>query len=167
MQRLNSLQGSWERLKLPCLIAISLIILDQISKLLVRHYLSLGESVPAEGVFRLTYVANKGAIFGIAVPQVLPIIFSTLIFIAAIYICYRFSLFESRLAQVSLCFIISGSVGNLVDRIHLGYVVDFIDIRLWSDFHWPAFNAADSSIVIGVILLAYFLIKSLQFEKHS
>jgi signal peptidase II len=167
MQRLNSLQGSWERLKLPCLIAISLIVLDQISKLLIRHYLSLGESVPAEGVFRFTYVANEGGIFGISVPQALPIIFSTLIVIAAVYICYRYSLFESRLAQVSLGFIISGSIGNLVDRIHLGYVVDFIDVRLWGEFHWPAFNVADSSIVIGVILLAYFLIRSLEFEKHS
>ena len=151
MQKINSLRGSWQRLGAFPLMTILAILADQLTKLWIRCNLSLDESLPEEGIFRLTYVTNEGAVFGISVPRMLPLIFSALIIIAACFFYYRYSLFNSRLAKIALGLIVGGSIGNLVDRLHLGHVVDFIDIRLWGDFHWPAFNLADTAIVIGVI----------------
>jgi signal peptidase II len=167
MQKLNSLQGNWPRLGALSLVSILVIIVDQLSKLSIRYNLAFGESLPEEGIFRLTFVSNKGAIFGLSVPQVLPLIFSVLVIIAAVLFCYKYQLFSSRLAQTALGLLVGGSIGNVVDRIHLGYVVDFIDIRLWGDFHWPAFNVADAAIVVGAVLLAYFFVYSWKLQKHS
>jgi len=77
--------------------------------------------------------------------------------VAALFFYLRYTLCNSRLVKIALGLLVGGSLGNLVDRVRLGYVTDFIDIRLWGDFHWPAFNLADLAIVVGVILLVYFL----------
>jgi signal peptidase II len=112
-------------------------------------------------------VANEGVAFGFSVPRIVPLIFSALVIIAAGFFYYRHPLFDSRLAKIALGSIVGGSIGNLADRIYLGHVVDFIDIRLWGDYHWPAFNLADTAIVIGAILLIYFLVHSWRLQKPS
>ncbi len=160
MQRVNSLRDNWQKLGAFPLVSILAISADQISKLLIRHNLSLDESLPEEGIFRLTYVANEGVVFGLSAPRMLPLILSALVIIAACFFYYKYLLSNSRLAKIALGLIVGGSIGNLVDRLHLGHVVDFIDIRLWGDYHWPTFNLADTAIVIGAILLIYFLVYS-------
>jgi signal peptidase II len=60
---------------------------------------------------------------------------------------------------------LGGAIGNLIDRLRFGYVTDFIDIRLWGNFHWPAFNFADSAIVVGTLTLTYALFRSGLFKK--
>jgi signal peptidase II len=71
---------------------------------------------------------------------------------------------RSYLATVSLGLIFGGALGNLIDRVRLGYVTDFILVRLWNDFYWPAFNIADSAITIGALTLIIFLILNM---KHN
>lgn len=167
MQRVNSRRGSWQKLGAFSLVSILAISADQISKLLIRHNLSLNEPWPEEGIFRLTYVANEGVVFGLSVPRIVPLILAALVIIVAGFFYYRYPLFDSRLAKIALGSIVGGSIGNLVDRLYLGHVVDFIDIRLWGDYHWPAFNLADAAIVIGAILLIYFLVHSWRLQKPS
>jgi signal peptidase II len=63
--------------------------------------------------------------------------------------------------------VFGGAVGNLIDRIRFGYVTDFVDVRLWRDFHWPAFNVADSAITVGSIMLAVFIFFTLRKRDGS
>ena len=167
MQKISFLRGNWQRLGAFPLVSILVILADQISKLLIIHYLSPDGPLPRGGIFHLTYVENEGAVFGLSVPRILPLIFSALVIIVACFFYYKYPLLNSRLAKIALGLIIGGSVGNLVDRLRLGHVVDFIDIRLWGDFHWPAFNVADAAIVVGAVLLTYFFVYSWKLQKHS
>ena len=73
---------------------------------------------------------------------------------------FRYLSSATTLSTVAAGLILGGAAGNLMDRLRFGFVIDFIDIRLWGNFHWPAFNFADAAIVIGTAALAYFLIRS-------
>jgi len=133
---------------------------DQLSKLWVRANLDVwGKSLPQEGILRLTHVQNEGIIFGLSAHQAVPLILTIVVVAAAFLLHYRYAPFHSGLIKIALGLFIGGSLGNLVDRIRLGYVTDFVDIRLWGDFHWPVFNLADSAMVIGIILFVYFLLR--------
>jgi len=132
--------------------------LDQISKYIVQTEMVLYQSITiSENFFHITYILNKGAAFGLFSNSSES--FRTPFFIAVSIIAisgllYFFIAFakESRLSQIALALILSGAAGNLVDRIYLGFVRDFIDFH-WYDIHWPAFNFADTSICIGTGLL--------------
>jgi len=139
-------------------INVVIIALDQWAKYLVRLNFRWGESVVVlESFFSLTYVRNKGAAFGIlnSAPAmfrepffiILPIV--ALVVIAAFYIRLPQ---KQTLMAVALSMISAGAIGNLIDRVRFGYVIDFLDFYLKS-YHWPAFNIADSCIVVGVGLL--------------
>ena len=165
MQRLNCFQGN-RGSKIIFVLIISLVTaVDQLSKFLVRDNLYIGESVPEEGILRLTHVTNDGAVFGLPSNMVFSIIIPILIIIVVFFLHYKYSLLSNILANVSLGLIIGGGIGNLIDRIHQSYVTDFVDIRLWSDFHWPTFNVADTTLVIGTILFVYFLLNSKIFQS--
>ena len=157
MSKVNYLGGRQRQVAFP-LVALLVVAADQFAKLWVRNNLSPGQSIPEEGVLRLTYVANKGAVFGVFPFYIVPLIFSMLIIMASFFLYYRYPLFHRSLAVAALGLIVGGSIGNLIDRLCLGYVVDFIDFKIWGEFHWPAFNIADAAIVIGLILLTYFLL---------
>ncbi len=136
---------------------ISLIIfilsLDRLTKFLVIKYLSVSESIPViNGVFHFTLVYNRGAAFGMLKNQIPLFIFVSLAAIVFIFINLKKD--DTLLKRISLNFILAGALGNLVDRIFLGHVVDFFDFRIW-----PIFNIADSAITIGAILLGYAILK--------
>jgi signal peptidase II len=139
-------------------IMAAVIVLDQATKLLVDRLLALHESHQVlDGFLRLTYVRNRGAAFGILSDAELPYqsaLFSLLSLAALSAIAlYAWRLpAESRLPKTALALIMGGAVGNLVDRMRLGYVIDFVDAYV-GPHHWPAFNVADSAISIGVALL--------------
>lgn len=133
------------------------IIVDQITKVIVDRSMQLYDSIPiVENFFHLTYVRNRGAAFSFLsnASWRLPF-FITVSFIAAIVILVAFRKLrdDQKLAHTSLALIFSGAVGNLIDRIRLGEVIDFLDAH-WYRHHWPAFNIADSLICVGVFLLA-------------
>lgn len=133
-------------------LGILLFLIDQGAKVWVRHSFVLGETRPLiDGVVHLTYVQNTGAAFGLLQGQTLMIIAITLA-VAFFVFMHRSEFARDRLGvRIAYTLGISGGVGNLVDRVWLGWVTDFIDLRVW-----PVFNVADSCIVGGVALLIWY-----------
>src|SRR3990172_3172583 len=132
------------------IIALTITLLDQISKFYVQGTLRLGQVVPVMPFFfNLTYVLNPGAAFGFLSGA--PAALRHPMFI----IYYRARHRQMRLLpSVGLACILGGAVGNLIDRLRLGMVVDFLDFY-YGAYHWPAFNVADSAITIGVALMIF------------
>ena len=138
-------------------VGILTLALDQITKYAVTHYLPLGEPwnpIPAlERIVCLTHITNTGVAFGLFPQMGLVFAILPIIVVAAILIFYHHLPADQRLMQVCLGLQLGGALGNLLDRLRLGHVVDFIDFRVW-----PVFNIADSAIVVGVALLAYHIL---------
>lgn len=133
------------------------LVLDQISKQYIDRTMSLYQSIPVvDGLFNIFYIRNRGAAFSFLSQASwrLPF-FIAISLIASLVILVAFGRLrnDQRLAQASLAMIFSGAVGNLIDRLRLGEVIDFLDVY-WNNHHWPAFNIADSFICVGVALLA-------------
>ena len=144
-----------------CLIAF-IIAADQTSKWLLVKFIPLeGTRDVVKGFFRLWHVRNSGAVWGFFQGHdggLVPKIITALAIAALLTVLYFFLRADrrSRLELASYSFILGGALGNIVDRLRLGYVVDFLDahVRTW---HWPTFNVADSCITVGVLLLALAL----------
>lgn len=138
-------------------VAVVVLLLDQATKLIALAKLALHESVALAPFLNLTLVYNKGAAFGFLSSasgwQNLFFIGVALVACAVILYLLRRLGDNDRLLAVALMLVLSGAIGNLLDRLLYGHVVDFIDVyyRAW---HWPAFNVADSAITIGAILIA-------------
>jgi len=144
-------------------IALAVIGLDQLTKYLVRANMELGESIPTEGIFRLTYTTNTGGAFGIFASQTFLLALIAVIGISVFLIYLRYIPLKSRLLKIGLGLDLGGAIGNLIDRLRLeGKVTDFIDIG-----PWPVFNVADSAIVVGTILIAYYLLFVSQKKARS
>lgn len=142
-----------------------ILILDQLTKLIVDRTIPLHHSIPViDNVFSLTYIRNTGAAFGILAGSAarfrLPflVLFSVLAIGFIIMMVRRLPDRETGLIT-ALAFILGGAIGNLIDRIAYGEVIDFLDFY-WSRYHWPAFNLADSFITIGVLITVFYLIKA-------
>lgn len=140
--------------------------LDLFSKYLVGAHLHYGDKKEViEGFFYLTHVRNPGAAFGLfaTMSEEIRLTFFIGISVVAIGIIISFFLKLApgdRLSALALGFILGGALGNLVDRVRYGEVVDFLHFRLWQGYSWPDFNLADSFIVIGVALLLLELLAS-------
>ncbi len=136
------------------IIIISAIAADRVSKVICRQYLRPLGSIPViKGVFHLTYVENTGAAFGMLQGNTWFLILTSVLVSAVVaYLIWKVKP-ENRYVKLSLALILGGALGNLVDRVLLGYVVDFLDFRIW-----PVFNIADSCVVVGAILLGYFVV---------
>ncbi len=166
MQRVNSLPGSWQRNIVFFLTALLVVVADQLSKSWIRSNLAIGESMPETGFLRLAHVQNTGAAFGLLKDQALPLTIVAFIGIAVLlffvlFMHRRFPFLATMPAKLVLGLSLGGTVGNLIDRLRYGYVTDFIAIG-----RWPAFNIADSSVVVGTILIAYLLIRLTESSEH-
>ncbi|NKB70685.1 MAG: signal peptidase II [Candidatus Latescibacteria bacterium] len=133
-----------------------IVALDQITKVLVERTMFRGQSIPLVGetFIRLTYIHNDGAAFGLNIGS--PLI-HTLVSIAALF--FLIWLFwtaprQARVIHTALAMVLGGALGNIIDRIRLGEVIDFFDVGL-DTLRWPVFNIADSFVTVGVILLAF------------
>ena len=133
-------------------LAAAVIALDQLTKHLVRAYIDPGETFPDGWAVRLVNVSNTGAAFGILQNQGAFLVITSVIGVVAILLYYAYPPFEYWPMTAALALVLGGAVGNLSDRIRLGEVTDFIDFP-----RYPSFNVADSSIVIGVAVLAGLL----------
>ena len=133
------------------------LIVDQALKLYVDAKMALYQSVPViDGLFNITYLRNKGAAFSFLSEASWRLPFFVAVSLVAavvILVAYRRLRDEQVMAQAALAMVFSGAVGNLIDRVRLGEVIDFLDVY-WGSHHWPAFNVADSLICIGVALIA-------------
>jgi signal peptidase II len=135
-------------------VAALVVVGDQISKRLIDSHLGLYESWPAESwPVHLTHAVNSGAAFSILQDQTTFLIVTSLIGLAAILLFFFYPPFEHPLLRAALGLQLGGAIGNLIDRVRYGSVTDFIQFP-----HYPAFNVADSSIVIGVAVLVWFLV---------
>lgn len=146
--------GRWS---LFSLIVVVGLLVDQASKLYIHGSMRLYQSIPVvDGLFNITYLRNKGAAFSFLsnASWRLPFFITvTLVAAVVILVALRKLREEQRLAQVALAMVFSGAIGNLIDRVRLGEVIDFLDVY-WKSYHWPAFNVADSLICVGVALVA-------------
>ncbi|NWF77205.1 MAG: signal peptidase II [Chloroflexi bacterium] len=154
------------KLGLFVIVAALVVALDQLSKLWVRAHLAPGESLPITGRLSLTYVGNTGSAFGLLANQTFLLIIVGIASLLIILLFLRYLSQVTTLSMVSIGLIWGGAVGNLIDRLRFGYVIDFIDFRLWGSFHWPAFNIADAAITVGVFILIYSFYKSGMFRKR-
>ena len=155
-------QGSGWRGGLFLIIAAFVVALDQISKLWVRSHFNLNEMVPIVGCLSLTNVRNTGSAFGLFANQAFLLTLVAIVGLVAILLFYRYLSRISLLSSLLWVLVFGGAVGNLIDRVRFGYVTDFIDVRLWHNFHWPSFNVADSAITVGAIVLAVFIFRALR-----
>lgn len=161
--------------KLQWLLGISglMIALDQVTKIYVHTTFTLGESIPViKNFFNITYVRNFGAAFGFLAeshPTFREIFFLSMPPIALLVILklLKDTKDEDQLQIISLSLIFGGAIGNYIDRLRFRYVIDFLDFHINNRYSWPAFNIADSAIVIGVgiLLLVMFLEKKHLQEK--
>jgi|SRR3989338_1783104 len=136
--------------------ALIIVLIDQITKFLIKANFQLNQSLPLiKNTFHLTYIHNFGAGFGILQQQKWILIFISIIVIGIIF--YYFDRIKDKelSLQVLVGLILGGTIGNLIDRLAYGFVVDFLDFRIW-----PVFNFADSFVTIGVIGLIIYLWKS-------
>ena len=143
---------------------VLMILLDQITKVYIDTSMQLHDSLPViQGFFSITYVRNPGAAFGFlagASPLFRYLFFVAVTVTAIVLILFylRKNREEEQRVTFSLSLILSGAIGNLIDRVRLGEVIDFLDVYFGS-YHWPAFNVADSAISIGAVILLIELIR--------
>jgi len=134
-------------------ITLIVLLIDQIAKFLIRINFELNQSFPLiKNIFHLTYIHNFGAGFGILQNQQWILIFVSLLVIGVIFYYVDRIKEKEILLQVLVGFVLGGTIGNLIDRLIYGFVIDFLDFRIW-----PIFNIADSFVTIGVIGLIIYL----------
>ena len=134
-----------------------IIVLDQLSKAWISGYFVYGESLPVLGVFNLVLAHNTGAAFSMLnnAGGWQRWMFSTIAVVASVWIVWLLRNHQQqKLFCLALALILGGALGNLIDRIAYGYVVDFLDFH-WDSHHFPAFNVADSAITCGAALMLW------------
>jgi len=130
-----------------------ILLLDRLTKLLVEKELNLNSSFPLiKGVFYVSLLHNRGAAFGFLKNQLPLFIVTSLIAIILIWRALKSNKY-SKTYTIALSLILGGALGNLIDRLLYGYVIDFLDFRVW-----PVFNVADSAITIGAVILGWSII---------
>ena len=134
------------------LITIAIITIDRLTKNYIISHIKLGESIKLLNILNLTYAQNKGAAFGILQGKLFFFITVSIFVIGLIIIFYE-ALVKSKISLVSISLILGGTIGNILDRIFYGFVIDFIDFKIW-----PIFNIADSALTIGIIIFSIYLI---------
>ena len=154
----NSDRSNLEGMILFSLVAILDILVDQLSKAWIRFHIPLGDWQWEAGFFRIIHIENSGAAFGLfpgnsAVLASFSLAGAITIIIFVFFVRHRFPFLRTTIGRVTLGLILGGIIGNLIDRLRLGHVTDFIDFT-----YWPAFNVADASVVIGILSLAYCML---------
>jgi signal peptidase II len=136
-------------------IALAAIAADQLTKYLVTSNLAIDEAVHVAGPFWIHHVQNSGIAFGLFASATAVVILATGIAVAWMLLFFARSGARHPVLPVALGLVIGGSLSNLLDRVRLGYVTDFLDFR-----YWPAFNLADTFIVVGVFILLATLLRA-------
>ncbi len=139
-----------------------IILLDQVTKLIVLDKMPLFHNIPViSGFFNLTHIHNPGGAFGFLSTQTsniqrLLFLFVSSLAIGLIFYFYKKTPREQIWLSTGFALVLGGAIGNLIDRIRLGKVVDFLDFYI-GDWHWPAFNVADSAVSIGMLIFLFHI----------
>ena len=149
-------------------VIVGAVILDQLSKWLVVTYLPAEGAQIIPGVLRFTYVENRGAAFGMLADQRWVFIIISTVAIAAItFYMFKYKP-EGWLVRCSLAFIIGGGIGNMIDRVLLSYVVDFIDFCAFPEVWKWVFNIADSFVCVGAgMLILYLILDTIRLTREE
>ena len=148
--------------KLACVGGL-IIIIDQITKAVILSFIPLYRSIAVvQGFFSLTHIQNPGGAFGFLSNQSSSLLNIIFLFVASLAICLVFYFYintpkKYNLLATGFALIFGGAIGNMIDRIRFGKVVDFLDFYI-GDFHWPAFNVADSAIFVGIVIFLFHLL---------
>lgn len=152
--------GPLPRLRRLLAVALAVLVVDQATKAAVVRWLALGEGWPAADsavgqFFRILHVHNTGVAFGMFQGRNDVFTLIALAVIATVVVHAARLPAEASGQRLAFALVTGGAVGNLVDRLRQGHVTDFLDFRIDPWFHWPTFNAADSAIFVGVVLLIW------------
>lgn len=148
--------------KLACVAGL-IIIIDQITKAVILSFLPLYRFIEViPGFFSLTHIQNPGVAFGFMSNQSSSLLNIIFLFVVSLAICLIFYFYintpkKHTLLATGFALIFGGAIGNMIDRIRLGKVVDFLDFYI-GNFHWPAFNVADSAISVGIVIFLFHLL---------
>ena len=151
------------------LIIIGIVVLDQVSKLLVVKLLNPTEPfVLIKNVFRFSYLENDGAAFGMLDDHRWVFMLLSVVGILALCI-YLWKILpqNNKLADIALCFVIGGGIGNMIDRVRLGYVIDFIDFYAFPSLWRWVFNVADAFVCVGAGMLILYLVLDIVKESRA
>ncbi|MFC2011822.1 signal peptidase II [Chloroflexota bacterium] len=164
MLRVNFPRGKWF-ITVFFLTALLVVAADLASKDWIRSY-SEGQIIFEAGIFRIIHVHNSGGVFGLFQGQFLPLVIfgfigTTLVLLFVFFLLPRSPFLDAWLTRIALGLILSGTIGNLTDRLRFGYVTDFISIGIW-----PVFNVADSATTVGATIFIIFLLFSTSVRKH-
>jgi signal peptidase II len=136
---------------------------DQISKALILNNLPLHHSIPViAGLFDITHILNPGGAFGLmadmsVVVRTIVFLFISSMAVGLIFYFYYKTPPTYKLLATGFALIFGGAIGNLIDRVRFGTVIDFLDFYI-GNHHWPAFNIADSAITVGILIFIYHLV---------
>jgi len=165
MQKIDHQRDRW-RNAVFFFTGIVVVLADQFSKDWIKTNLTVGQSFFDIGFFQIIHVRNTGAAFGLFQDHTLVLTIISSVAVIVLLFCgismQRYLPFLNNIAgRVTLGLVLGGTAGNLIDRLHLGYVTDFIDFKVW-----PAFNIADSSVTVGVIILACLILRMALAREH-
>jgi len=145
-----------------------IVLLDQLTKQFIASSMNLRESIEViKGFFYITSHRNEGAAWGILEGQMIILIFITIIAFALFYYLLKEINFKEKLLySIAVTLLISGAIGNFIDRLFAGYVVDFLDFIIFG-YDFPTFNVADMALVIGVTIFAFDILKEDLFHARN
>ncbi|MDW8120591.1 MAG: signal peptidase II [Chloroflexota bacterium] len=144
-RRLPLARPRWARDGVFLVTLLAVLALDQVSKAVIQAVLPEGASVVLTPFLRLTHITNTGSAFGLFQGYTLFLIVASVVGLVVLILFYRQNRNAHPLVRLCIGLMVGGALGNLIDRVRLGYVVDFVDLG-W----WPVFNLADSAIVVGI-----------------
>ncbi|MBN2099190.1 MAG: signal peptidase II [Dehalococcoidia bacterium] len=151
--------GLWNHVQTAPVLGIVALVLDQLTKLLVRETLMTGESIPHDACVRITHVVNPGILFGAPASPLVSLLLPLAMILVALGLYWRFHRTESTLLNVGTGLFVGGTMGNLLDRIIYGHVTDFVEVVSSGGDVSTVFNLADLCIIVGIIILEAFLIR--------
>jgi signal peptidase II len=165
MQKAGNPLSKW-RILIIVLIIIAIIVADQLTKAKIASY-PYGAEIASLGFLRIIHIQNTGSAFGLFQGQVLPLrvvacVGVTALLFVAVWVYRKYSSLFTKWNMVAYGLIISGAIGNLIDRIRFGYVTDFV----YTSF-WPTFNVADSALTTGEIMVAIALLRYILAERKQ
>ncbi len=166
MQKVNRIQDKWRNAVFGC-VGLLVIIADQLSKTWIRTNLDIGQRLFDTGFLQIVHVYNTGAAFGIfkdhSFTLTIVAFVGIIVILLLVFVLHsRWYFIDGMLVTSAVGLVLGGTIGNLIDRLRLGHVTDFIDFKVW-----PAFNVADAAVTIGVLIIAYRIICLAQPAKHQ
>ncbi len=153
-------------MKKKIIIFFILIISDLLSKFFIYNYVGLYKFIKITNFLDITHIHNYGVSFGLLSNVLSPLLLIIVGFIVVFFIIYLFIISKEKIEQWGLFIVISGAMGNIIDRIINGYVIDFIYFHI-NQYYWPAFNFADIYISIGIIMILFNIIKKNLIKKND